>query len=365
LLLLGCWTYAVLAIIAAERYRRHPQPATAPSSGISILKPLAGMDDGLEDNLRSYFEQDYAPMELLFAVRTADDAPAQVVRALAAQYPDVSTRIVMVGDPPYLHDKVYKLQSLLDIAQYALVAMADSDIRVGRDFCRRIAAEFSAPKLAIETCPYRAVAGRSLWSRLEALNMNIDFSAGIFTAAMLEGVKFAVGPTIVARREVLEALGGIARFKDYVSSEDFMLGQTAAAEGFGVDLSSYIIEHRIGSEPMGKNFAHRIRWGRTTRRSRPAGYFGQFFTYPVSALICICFAFPLWKPLLAITVLLRIATAHAVSERTLGARVAWHLLPLSDLLTFVFWVAGFFGNTIQWRGRRYHLRRDGRLESRS
>jgi ceramide glucosyltransferase len=113
---------------------------------------------------------------------------------------------------------------------------------------------------------------------------------------------------------------------------------------------------------MVKNFAHRARWARTSRRSRPAGYIGQFFTYPVSALLCILFALPFWKPLLAITLLLRIANAYVVSDRVLGTRVPWHLLPLQDLLSFVFWIAGFFGSTVAWRGRRYRMKRDGTLE---
>ncbi len=100
------------------------------------------------------------------------------------------------------------------------------------------------------TCPYRAVPGKGIWSRLEAVGMNTDFHAGLFTAVMMEGTKFAVGPTIVARRHVLVALGGIERVKDYLSSEDFMLGRIAAELGFGVRLSPYVVEHRIGSEGM-------------------------------------------------------------------------------------------------------------------
>jgi ceramide glucosyltransferase len=37
------------------------------------------------------------------------------------------------------------------------------------------------------------------------------------------------------------------------------------------------------------------------------------------------------------------------------------LIPVQDLLSFAFWVAGFFGNTIDWRGERYRLEKDGRF----
>ncbi len=250
---------------------------------------------------------------------------------------------------------------MLDRAKHPLLAMSDSDIRVRPDFCSKMAAEFSDPSLDLVTCPYRAVAGSSFWSRLEALGMNTDFHAGLFTAVLLEGAKFAVGPTIVARRIVLDALGGIERVKGYLA-EDFMLGKIAAEQGFGVDLSSYIVEHRIGSEPMLKNFAHRLRWCRSTRRSRPAGYIGEFFTHALFIALFICLFIPHAWPLLAVTAALRAAMAWIVSERVLGAKIQWLWLPLQDLLTLVFWIGGFFGNSIHWRGRRYILNRDGTVE---
>ncbi len=329
---------------------------------MSILKPLTGLEEGLEDNLRSYFEQQYWPFELIFAVRSEDDAATGVVRRLKREYSAVACRLIVTGEPPYPHDKVYKLQRMLDAARYELIVMSDSDVRVRADFCCAMESEFQDEELGLVTCPYRAVAGRSFWSRLEAVGMNTDFHAGLFTAVLIEGTKFAVGPTIVARRRTLAALGGIERFKDYLSSEDFMLGRTAAEAGFKVRMSSYIVEHRIGSEPMKRNFSHRLRWARTTRRSRPRGYLGQFFTYPVAAALCICFALPFWKPLLLITSLLRLLSAWVVSKGTLGARVPWLLLPLHDVLTFAFWIAGFFGKTVHWRGRRYVLKRDGTVQ---
>lgn len=361
--MLGCWVYCILAIVATVRHARTSRrlECSAPTA-ISILKPLAGLDEGLEENLRSFFEQDYDNFEILLAVRHEQDPAVALVRRLMAEYATVPARLILTGEPPYPHAKVFSLQCMLEASQNDLIAMSDSDVRVRPDFCLSLAAEFSEERLGLVTCPYRAVSGKAIWSRLEAIGMNTDFHAGLFTAVMMEGAKFAVGPTIVARKHVLHALGGLERVKDYLSSEDYMLGRIAADLGFLVRISPYVIEHRIGSEGMLKNFSHRLRWARTTRRSRPWGYVGQFFTHCLPVSFATCLVFPdLWA-LMAVTFTLRVASAWTVSRGILRARIPWLLLPLQDLLGFAFWIAGFFGNSIRWRGRRYTLNRDGTVQ---
>ncbi|MFL6415331.1 MAG: bacteriohopanetetrol glucosamine biosynthesis glycosyltransferase HpnI [Bryobacteraceae bacterium] len=360
--LVGCWVYCILAIAAALRHARIPATGeVSTSAAISILKPLSGLDEGLEENLRSFFEQDYATFELLFAVRQENDPAVPIVRRLIAEYPSVPAKLILTGEPPYPHAKVYSLQCMLDRSRHDLVVMSDSDVRVDLDFCRKLAAEFSDQNLGLVTCPYRAVSGKAIWSRLEAVGMNTDFHAGLFTAVMMEGTKFAVGPTIVARKSVLLALGGMERVKDYLA-EDYMLGRIAAELGFVVRLSPYVVEHRIGSEGMLKNFSHRLRWARSTRRSRPWGYVGQFFTHPLPVGLTTALVCPEVWPFMVVTLALRVVSAWTVSQGILRARVPWLLLPLQDMLGFVFWVAGFFGNSINWRGQRYILNRDGTVQ---
>jgi ceramide glucosyltransferase len=361
LILCGAIVYSLLQIVAAFRYLAVRPPVLLSAEPISILKPLAGLDLDLESNLRTFFEQDYPAFEILFAVRSASDPAAEVVARLQREYPSISSRLVITGEPPYPNAKVYSLDRMLAAASNDLVVMSDSDIRVTPDLLRTVAAEFQDPHLGVATCPYRAVPGPSVWSRLEATGMNTDFWGSALVARMLEGMRFAVGPTIITRRRVLQAIGGFPRVKDYLA-EDFVIGKFAAEAGQGVILSSYVIEHHIGSATMRQNIAHRIRWARSTRRSRPAGYFGQLFTMPLPLALLMCAAAPAWWPVLLLTVLVRSVAAYAVSSRVLRARANWLLLPIEDLLGFVFWLAGFFGNTISWRGHRYRLFSDGRFE---
>jgi ceramide glucosyltransferase len=359
--LAGSLVYSAMAIVAAWRYLSVQPPALHSREPISILKPLAGLDLDLETNLRTYFEQDYPDFEILFAARQADDPALPVVERLKENYPRVPCQVFITGEPPYPNAKVYSLDRMVREAANDLVVMSDSDVRVTSSLLRTAAAEFQDPKLGVATCPYRAVAGASFWSRLEATGMNTDFLAGMLVARMLEGVQFAVGPTIVARRRAIESIGGFDGLKSFLA-EDFVLGKLAAEAGHGVILSSYMIEHHIGSSGFQENAAHRLRWTRSTRRSRPLGYVGQIFTMPLPLAVLICAVNPAWWPVLPIALAVRAAAAYTVSSRVLHARLNWALLPLEDLAGFCFWLAGFFGNTIVWRGRRYRLHPDGRFE---
>jgi ceramide glucosyltransferase len=143
------------------------------------------------------------------------------------------------------------------------------------------------------------------------------------------------------------------------------MGRVADELGYRNLLSSYVIEHRIGTQRMTQNFGHRLRWVRSTRRSRPAGYAGQLFTYPVPLALLLCAVRPEWWPVAAAAVAARAVAVWATARVALDDSETlrrWWLLLFEEIFTFGFWLAGFFGNSITWRGRRYLLRRDGTFE---
>ena len=363
-LVAGSLVYCVLTVVAAIRYRSVRPPPLLHHTPISVLKPLAGIDDGLEENLRTFFEQRYSDFEILFAVRNPTDPAIAVAERLRARYPGVPSQLIVTGEPPYPNAKVYSLDRMLAASRHDLLVMSDSDIRVTADMLAVIAAEFQDAKLGLATCPYRAVPGRSFWNTLEAIGLNTEFIGGVLVARMLDGMKFALGPTIAARRATLEGIGGFDAVKDFLA-EDFVMGNLAAARGDRVILSSYVIEHHIGAQTLAANLRHRLRWNRSTRRSRPAGYVGQLFTNPLPLALLLWAVRPEWWPIAGVTLLLRaaaaLATAGYVLRDPLTARL-FFLLPFQDTLSFAMWLAGFFGNTILWRGRKYYLRADGRFE---
>lgn len=366
ILIAGSLVYCALTVMAAARYAAVVPKMTGSKDGlppVSILKPLSGDDLGLEENLSSFFEQDYPDFEVLFAVRRADDPAVAVAERIRARHAEIHSRLIVTGEPPYPNAKVFSLDRMLAVARHDLVVMADSDVRVTPDFLSTVAAEFQGEGTGLITCPYRAVPGASFWSTLEAVSLNTEFLSGVLVACWLEGMRFALGPTIAARRQVLTRIGGFDTLQEYLA-EDFVMGKLAAEAGWGVILSSYAIEHRIGSQPLGANLRHRLRWNRSTRRSRPWGYLGQIFTNPLPLALLLMAVEPSWWPVAAVTVVFRTAAAWATAGRLLRdplTRRLWWLVPVADVASFLLWLAAFFGNTIVWRGRKYLLLKDGRF----
>jgi len=364
-LVAGSLVYCVLTVVASVRYKRVRAPELRDRPPISVLKPLSGADEGLEENLASFFAQEYPSFEILFAVRHSSDPAIAVVERLRTRYPAVAASLIVTGEPPCPNAKVYSLDRMLARARHDLIVMADSDVRVTPGMLAAIAAEFQDETLGLATCPYRAVPGRSFWSTLEAVGLNTEFIGGVLVARMLDGMKFALGPAIAARRSALAGIGGFDALKDYLA-DDFVMGKLAAERGYGVILSSYAIEHRIGTQRFAANFRHRLRWNRGTRRSRPWGYAGQVFTNPLPLALALWVDKPEWWPAAAAAVAFRAAAGWAAAQYVLRdplTRRLWWLTPLQDLASFLVWIAGFFGNTVLWRGRRYYLHADGRFET--
>jgi ceramide glucosyltransferase len=308
--------------------------------------------------------QDYPQYEVLFGVHRADDPAVPVAEKIITEFSGrISARLINTGESPIPNAKAFSLNRMVREANYDVLVMSDSDVRVTPSLLSHLAQELQDAHVGLISCPYRAVPGKSLWSRLEAIGMNTELLGGVMVARMIEGMRFALGCTVAVRRSVLEDMGGFGYLQEFLA-EDFVIGQRAAELGHGVLLSSYVIEHRIGSQGMMHNLGHRMRWARSTRRSRPIGYWGQIFTYPLPLALLLWALYPSAWPVVLLTLILRgiaaLATARSVVHDPVTQK-QWWLLPIQDVLGFFIWISGFVGDTIIWRDRKCTVLRDGRL----
>ena len=186
----------------------------------------------------------------------------------------------------------------------------------------------------------------------------------MLTQRFLNGMDFAIGCTLATRKADLASIGGLEMMQRYLA-EDFIIGNRLHAKGRGVILSRHVIEHYIGNDPFLKNWKHRLRWARSTRRSRRAGYIGEIFTKPFAISLLLWAVTPKALGLVILALMFRAgvawSTAFAILEDPLLER-CWWLLPVEDVASFVTWCLGFFGKTILWRDRELVIAPDGSFE---
>ena len=362
-----------------QEIRLHEEPAFLPK--VSLFKPLHGMEMGLEENLRSFYAQDYAAapaesgvsgMEILFCARSEHDAGLEIARRVAAEFPGITTRFVTSGEPWAANAKVCSLAAMAKVATHDLWVISDSDVRVTPDYLKRVVSPFRDAKVGCATCLYRGVvAGRGLWSELEAVGMSVEMSSGVCVANLMQPMQFALGPTMVARRGCVAEAGGFEPMADYCA-DDFVLGNWIAAKGHAVVLIGHAIDHMVLQTEFIQSMKHQVRWMKSTRFSRPKGHFGTSLTFgmPFGLLTWVA-ALWLGMPVvawsaLAFSVAGRMLQAWAVSTYVVreqaGAR--WRtvlLFPLRDLLGIVFWALSYASNRILWRGEVYELLEHGRM----
>lgn len=365
---LGLALAGVVRFARARRSSRSGSLAFQPA--VSILKPLHGMEAQLELNLESFFEQDYSgAYELLFCARSEADEGLRLARKVAAKYPQVKARFIISGEPSYVSGKVWSLEKMGHIAAYDIFVISDSDVEVTSDYLRSVVAPFAEPRVGCVTCLYRGKPTGGLWSRLEALGMSVEMTSGVLIANMLEGMKFALGPTMAVRREALDQIGGFKALSDF-ASDDFVIGNWIASKGWTVILSDHIIDHIVLNRSFLKSVSHQIRWMKSTRFSRPKGHFGTGLTFamPFGALAVLsglAMGHPKWGlALLAWAYVGRVLQSILIGWTVVRDRraIVWAwAYPLRDAMGFFFWLASYLNSEIIWRGEVYTLVEEGRM----
>jgi len=372
--------FLVLVLVAAVRNLRLARlqlqqvalAATAALPPVSIFKPLHGAEPRLEENLESFFLQDYPAFEIVFGCRTASDPALQVVELLRARYPQVATQVVLSGEPNWPSAKVWSLHKMIASSRRDYLVISDSDILVAPDFLRNVIPPLLAPRNGLVTCLYRGVPAPGFWSCLEALGMSVEMPSGVIAADMLEGMQFALGSVLAVRRDALEKCGGISSTAEYYS-DDFVLGNRVHAAGYQVVLSHYRVNHVLCDQSFANTFATQVRWMQSTRYSRPKGHLGTGLTFatPFGVLGLVAAAalghLSLGLGLLAWSLLNRVVQSIAVGYFVIGDRRAlglcW-LYPLRDLSGFLVWLGSYCGGShFRWRGELYRFTPGGRIVS--
>jgi ceramide glucosyltransferase len=358
-------TYIFIILAAHSFFRRQhaaPRDFTPP---VSLLKPIYGLDPEAYENFASYCRQDYPKYEILFAVRNAQDPATSVIRKLISDFPELPVRLIVTPETLGTNDKVSKLCGLARAAKYNLLVLSDSDIRVGPNHLRSVAAPFRDAQVGAVTSMFTGLPLRSLWPELEAIYLSTDFMPAVLMARQVEGVHFALGATIAVRRECLGEIGGFEALVDE-AADDHEIGRRIAAGGHRVELVDASVKTWCCLQSLREFFIQRLRWAIMARQARPLGYFGLIITHGLPWTVVAAILAPT-RPLALIFVasylVLRMGVVWTVGiwglrDELLKRR--WWLVPVWDAFAFVLWLNSLFWSRVHWRGVEYRVS-EGRL----
>jgi ceramide glucosyltransferase len=358
--------YLILSIRCVVVFRRRRSEPTGEQRPVSILKPICGLDAGLYENLLSFCDQEYPVYQVLFGVRDGDDPAVEVIERLIRELPERDLSLVVDEQIIGPNRKVSNLANMYGTVKYDLIAIADSDMRVDRNYIREVVAPFRDPEVGAVTCLYIGSAAGGIPSILGTMFINEWFLPSVLVALAFQQLRFCLGATMAVRRDALEAIGGF-QVLAFQLADDYRLGELVVRHGFRVHLSAYVVENIVLEPSFTSLFLHELRWARTIRSVRPLGYAFSFITYavPLSILYLIISGWSVEGiTLVAVSTILRVVLHWVVrtSFPVRGSAAPW-LVPIRDVLSALIWAASFFGRRVRWREEHYAVRSGGRVSA--
>jgi ceramide glucosyltransferase len=362
--------FYLFSIWSAWRFLRLPRTAPDFHPPVSILKPFRGADPHAYECFRSHCGIDYPEYEIVFGVHDPADPAVPLVKRLQREFPERRIELVVCPLDLGTNRKVSNLIQMLPAARYEHLLVNDGDIHVPPDYLRRIVAPLAELKIGLVTALYRAVAGRTLGSKLEALSINDFATAVLVSYENRSSFHYGFGSTLAFPRRVLERVGGFQALSDYLA-DDHQLGTLIAEAGYKIVLSDLVVETTLPDYSLRDFWDHQMRWARTIRDASPRGNIGLALVFGVqwAALAVITATGAAWSWGLFVAAYAARVTALLVAGfGVCRDRHTWRrlwLLPLRDIQALLVWAASYAGRTIIWRGDRFLLKHGRLLRTRA
>jgi ceramide glucosyltransferase len=349
------------ALLWVTRARKNLPDHTPP---VTIFKPLKGIDEGLEENLRSFFRLDYPTFQLLFGVADADDPAIGVVNRLLAEFPSHDARLVL-GCPVFgLNPKVENLAAMDRFRRHDTILVSDSNVRVRPGYLRETACYLAEPGVGLVSNIFAGVEEHQTGAVLENLHLN-GFIAGGVAMASVTGVTCVVGKSMLMPVQALAAAGGFAGVRNLLA-EDQALGVRIRKAGYSLRLSHHVIEN-VNSARGFKWFLNRhSRWYKIRRQmALPA-----FISEPMANLATVGLVWALsgesgiaWGGLLVLVGLGIVRDAASAYWLRGSVPKLRHLMlsPVKDMLLLPVWFDAIVNKHVHWRGHRFMIGRYTRL----
>ncbi len=172
-----------------------------------MVRPLCGLDNFCEETLESSFRLDYPSYEIIFCVARATDLVLPLVHRLIAKYPDRPARLIVGDEKVSANPKLNNCVRGWDAASHDWIILTDANVLMPRDCIQRLLAGWRRRTGLVCSMPLGS-RPRNLWAELECAFLN-TFEARWQYCAEAVGLGFAQGKSMLWRRDIMEAGGGI------------------------------------------------------------------------------------------------------------------------------------------------------------
>jgi ceramide glucosyltransferase len=356
---------AISANTAGKSPRRRARDLTGRMPRVSILKPVSGIEDGLEVNLRSFASLAGPSYELIISVADPDDPAIPIIDNVVPLFSEGTVRVV-IGEASRLDNP--KVERLVAAAKYAsgeILLISDSNVRVSSDYLTATLQEFEDARVGCAVNLFVADEAASLGALLECLYVLTFVLPGTILAASA-GVTCVVGKSMALSRKALDKIGGFEAFAN-VLAEDQSIGLAVADAGYRVALSRAVVHNVVERRTMVAAVKRQVRWGKIRYSFSKLRYTTEFVCNPLPLLLAASLVCAIAGPSIAFPAGLLAASAagarilQAATMRYLtGTRVpllSVMLVPVQDCIQAAAQFIPYFSNHVDWRGFRTRLGR--------
>jgi ceramide glucosyltransferase len=321
-------------------------------AGVSIVRPVCGIENYGEETLRSAFQLDYPNYEIIFCAATAGDPVVPLVQRLIADYPDVPARLLIGNETISDNPKLNNVCKGWRAAAHDWLVMADSNVLMPRDYIRRLMAAWRDDTGLVASPPI-GCRPDGFWAELQCAFLNTYQARWQYTADSV-GLGFAQGKSMLYRKRDIETAGGI-RLLAAEPAEDAATTKIVRAAGLRVRLVDAPFEQPLGRRGAREVWSRQLRWARLRTASFKQFYMLEVFAgglvpLALAAYVAAALGLP-WVSLLALAII------WYGAEAALSYAAGWHLgwrSPLAwllrDLLLPLLWILGWLGTGVVWRG---------------
>jgi len=359
------YTAAAVGLLWFRRHQARWLPANASvCPSVTVFKPLKGLDEDLESNLRTFLELDYPEFELLFGVNDGDDPAIPLVQKLCREYPQVASRLVVNERREGINPKVNNLLNMYPFARHNHFVISDSNVAVPTDYLTTLTAHMPDRSVGLVTSTVQGVRAQTLGAVFENLHLNTFVTYNVYSLLRLFRVPITIGKSMLIRRETLEAIGGFAHFRDYLM-EDGLLGKAILKRGLKIATTFTPVENVNRTWSAGRFMARHMRWAIMRRHLNLGHYFAELLSNPILFAAIYALAHPTRAGLdLLVGVMLAKILLDLIAGTVAGARLPlsqYFLVPVKELIVGAIWFVPFFQRTVVWRGNRFRIGSETRV----